>query len=148
MSPFSQFLDALTLSRNGVLSCLELTQRTNDSLEHHVISGNIVCGITEHLPNFFIINKLSTLPKNYKLFKRDYSKLDSEALISEGGNVNWSEVLGSESGATDVNTVFQNFYDRITEIINKNSPIRKPSRKKIKSVSTPWVTSGIKTSIM
>ena len=99
-------------------------------------------------PIFFIINKLSTLPKNYELFKRDYSKLDSEALISEVGNVNWSEVLGSESGATDVNTVFQNFYDRITEIINKHSPTRKPSRKKIKSVSTPWVTSGIKTSIM
>ena len=82
-------------------------------LEHHVISENIVCGITEHLPNFLIINKLSTLPKNYKLFKRDYSKLDSEELISEVGNVNWSEVLGSESGAPDVNTVFQNFYNRI-----------------------------------
>ena len=95
-----------------------------------------------------IINKLSTLPKNYKLFKRDYSKLDSEALISEVRNVSWSEVLGSESGATDVNTVFQNFYDRITEIINKHAPIRnKLSRKEIKSLSKPWVTPGIKTSI-
>ena len=94
-----------------------------------------------------IINKLSTLPKNYKLFKRDYSKLDSEALISEVRNVNCSEVLGSESGATDVNSVFQSFYDRITEIINKHAPIRKLSRKEIKSLSKPWVTPGIKTSI-
>ena len=94
-----------------------------------------------------IINKLSTLPKNYKFFKRDYSKLDSEALIPEVRNVNWSEVLGSESGATDVNTVFQSFYDRITEIINKHAPIRKLSRKEIKSLSKPWVTPGIKTSI-
>ena len=94
-----------------------------------------------------IINKLSTFPKNYKLFKRDYSKLDSEALISEVRNVNWSEVLGSESGATDVNTVFQSFYDRITEIIHKHAPIRKLSRKETKSLSKPWVTPGIKTSI-
>ena len=94
-----------------------------------------------------IINKLSTLPKNYKLFKRDYSKLDSKALISEVGNVNWSEVLGSESGATDINTVFQIFYDRITEITNKHAPIRKLSRKEIKSLSKSWVTPGIKTSI-
>ena len=86
-----------------------------------------------------IINKLSTLPKNYKFFKRDYSKLDSEALIPEVRNVNWSEVLGSESGATDVNTLFQSFYDRITEIINKYAPIRKLSRKEIKSLSKPWV---------
>ena len=78
-----------------------------------------------------IIHKLSTLPKNYKLFKRDYSKLDSQARISEVGNVNWSEVLGSESGGTDVNTVFQNFYDRMTEIINKHDPIRNLSRKEI-----------------
>ena len=56
---------------------------------------------------------ISALPKNYKLFKRDYSKLDSEALLSEVGNVNWSEGLRSESGATGVNSVFQNFYDRI-----------------------------------
>ena len=61
--------------------------------------------------------------------------------------MNLSEVLGSESGATDVNTVFQNFYDRITEIINKHAPIRKLSRKEIKSLSKPWVTPGIKTSI-
>ena len=94
-----------------------------------------------------IINKLSTLPKNYKLFKRDYSKLDSEALTSEVGNVNWSEVLGVESGATDVKTVFQNFDDRITEIINNHAPIHKLSRKEIKSLSKPWVTPGIKTSI-
>ena len=94
-----------------------------------------------------IINKLSTLPKNYKLFKRDYSKLDSEALLSEVGNVNWSEVLGVESGATDVKTVFQNFDDRITEIINKHGPIHKLSRKEIKSLSKPWITPGIKTSI-
>ena len=86
-----------------------------------------------------IINKLSTLPKNYKFFKRDYSKLDSEALISEVRNVNWSEVLGSETGTTDVNTVFHNFCDRIAEIINKYAPIRKLSRKEIKSLSKPWV---------
>ena len=118
-----------------------------NSLEHHVISENIVFGITDHLPNFLIINKLSTLPKNYKLFKRDYSKLDSEAHICEVGNVNWSEVLGSESGATDVNIVFQNSYDPITEIINKHAPIRKLFRKEIKSLSKPWVTPGIKPSI-
>ena len=34
-----------------------------------------------------------------------------------------------------------------TEIINKHAPIRKLSRKEIKSVSTPWVTPEIKTSI-
>lgn len=64
-------------------------------LEHHVVScGNIgsVVSLIIWL-FFFIINKLSTLLTNYKLFKRDYSKVDSEALISEVENVNWLEAL-------------------------------------------------------
>ena len=55
--------------------------------------------------------------------------------------------MSCESGATDVNTVFQSFYDRIAEIINKHAPIRNLSRKETKSPSKPWVTPGIKTSI-
>lgn len=51
--------------------------------------------------------------------------------------MNGSEVLGDESEATDVNTVFQNFYDRITEIINKHAPIRKLSRTEILSLFKP-----------
>lgn len=57
-----------------------------NSLEHQIISGKyIVCDITDHLPNFLIINKLSALPSNFKMYKRDYSKLNEEALIKEMG---------------------------------------------------------------
>ena len=34
-----------------------------NSLEHYAISDNIVCGITDHLPNFLIITKLSNAQK-------------------------------------------------------------------------------------
>ena len=68
-----------------------------NSLENHAISGNILCGITDHLPNFLIITKLSNPPKNFTMYKRDYSRLDNEALISEVSKVNWSEVLINES---------------------------------------------------
>ena len=114
-----------------------------NSLEHYAISGNIVYGITDHLPNFLIITKLSNPPKNFKLYKRDYSRLD----ISEVSNVNWEEVLTSESGVLDINTVFQNFYLCISYLINKHAPLHKFTRKEIKSLSKPWVTPGIQTSI-
>ena len=64
-------------------------------LEHHVVSrsniGLVVSLIIWLI--FFIINKLSTLSTNYKSFKKDYSKVDSEALIAEVENVNWLEAL-------------------------------------------------------
>ena len=103
-----------------------------NSLEHHAISGNIVCGITDHLPNFFIITKLSNPPKMFKMYKRDYSRLDNEALISEVSNVDWAEFLNIASGVSDVNTVFQNFYLCISDVINKYAPLRKLTRKEIK----------------
>lgn len=81
------------------------------------------------------------------MYKRDYSRLDNEALISEVSKVNWLEVLTNESEVADVNTVFQNFYLCISELINKHAPLRKLTRKEIKSLSKPWVTPGIKASI-
>ena len=41
---------------------------------HHTVSGNIIYDLIDHLLNFSIINKLSALPKNFKLSHRDYSK--------------------------------------------------------------------------
>ena len=61
--------------------------------------------------------------------------------------MDWAEVLNIASGVSDVNTVFQNFYLCISDVINKYVPLRKLSRKEIKSLSKPWVTPCIKTSI-
>ena len=48
-----------------------------NSLEHPTLSGNIVSDISDHLPNFLIINKISELPNNnLKLFKRNYSNFN------------------------------------------------------------------------
>ena len=41
-----------------------------NSIEHFTIRGNIVHDLTDHLPNFIIFNKFSTLPYNVKIFKR------------------------------------------------------------------------------
>ena len=84
------------------------------------------------MPNFFIITKLSNPPKMFKMYKRDYSRLDNEALISEVSNVDWAEFLNIASGVSDVNTVFQNFYLCISDVINKYAPLRKLTRKEIK----------------
>ena len=54
-----------------------------NSLEHFVISGNLCYDLTDHLPNFLIVSKLSSLPASTKVFRRDYSNLDRETLISD-----------------------------------------------------------------
>ena len=117
-----------------------------NSLEHYAISGNTVRGITDHLTNFMIITKLSNPPKDFKLYKRDYSRLFNDMLISEASKVNWKEVLTSESGKLDINT-FLEFLSLYFKSEKRQAPLRKLTRKEIKSLSKPEVTRGIQTSI-
>ena len=47
---------------------------------HHTVSGNIIYQLTDHLPNFLVINKFSTLPKNFRITKRDYYHYNEQKL--------------------------------------------------------------------
>ena len=117
-----------------------------NSLEHLATSRNILSGITDHLPNFIIVNKLSTLPNNLKVYKRDFSPLDRDALLSDVASIDWTGILSGEASAS-VKDIFQAFYQCISEIIDRNTPLRKLSRKELRSFSKPWITSGLKASI-
>ena len=50
-----------------------------NSLEHFTISGNIIYDISDHLPNFLIFDKFSSLSNNVTLYKSYFSKLDSHS---------------------------------------------------------------------
>ena len=56
-----------------------------NSMEHRTISGNILCDITDHLPNFLIINKFSYNFSNSKIviYRRDYSNFASDDFLNE-----------------------------------------------------------------
>ena len=115
-----------------------------NSLEHHIISGNIIYDLTDHLPNFVIINNFSDLSPAVSIYKRDYSHLDENNLIEEVNQINWHKIY---SNVSDPTTMFTSFYDKLNQIIDKHLPFKKLSRKEIKFSSKPWITKGIKTSI-
>jgi hypothetical protein len=114
-------------------------------LEHFTISGNIVYDVTDHLPNFLIINKFSCLTSNIKIYKRDYSKYNETDLINQVEAINWQNLFLSHGA--DPSNMFDSFYSEISSIIDKNIPIKVLSRKERKVQSKPWVTPGIRKSI-
>ena len=116
-----------------------------NSLQHHLVSGNILCDLTDHLPNFLIINRYSILPSNFKIYKRDYSKCNEQMLVKEFSNINWDKVLPTYGA--NVNDIFESFYLETTNIINKHAPLRKVTRSEIKIMSKTWITKAIKGSI-
>jgi hypothetical protein len=114
-----------------------------NSISHHTISGNILYDLTDHLPNFLIINKFSTLPKGFKIFKRDFSLFNEQNFLQEMQSVNWN----LESLDDNVNEMFDTFNSELMKIIDKHIPLKQLSRKDVKHRSKPWITSGIRTSL-
>ena len=100
-----------------------------NSLEYSTYSGNIIYDVSDHLPNFLIINKLSTVLKNQQVYKRDYSNFSETRLINEFKTLDWNEVLPPEATAEEL---FDAFYTKSTSIINKVAPLKLLSKKEKK----------------
>ena len=93
-----------------------------NSIEHFVISGNLIYDLTDHLPNFIIINRFGHLPPNVKIYKRDYSKFDKTQLVNEVSRINWETIFTSNNDPSDM---LNKFYTKISDIIDKHLPLKK-----------------------
>ena len=56
--------------------------------QHETLSGNLICDITDHFPNFLILNKFACASPNPRIYRRDYSNFNEEMLLEEMGQVN------------------------------------------------------------
>ena len=101
-----------------------------NSLEHFTISGNIIYDLTDHLPNFLILNKFSLLPTNVEIFRRDYSKLNESCLVNDIQSVNWHDFLSANNPSSS--TLFDIFYTKLSVIMDKHIPVKQLSKRELK----------------
>ena len=114
-----------------------------NSLDHNTISGNILCDLSDHLPNFLLINEID-ITREEDTYIRDYSNLDERIFIEKFEQIDWDETF---QGMNDVNQIFGTFYSTATNIIDQHIPLRKLSRRERKLRSKPWITPALKVSI-
>ena len=114
-----------------------------NSISHHTISGNVVYDLSDHLPNFLILNNFSTLPKNFELFRRDYSNFNELNFLQDIQAADWT----NNPTNNDVNLLFDSFYDKLSNIVDKHIPDKKMSKREIKFLSKPSITFGIRKSL-
>ena len=82
-------------------------------------SGNLLDRISEHLPNFLIIEKIKTfkMPKN-KIKKRDYSNFDKEKFIKYFQKSDLKDKISNMS----LNDKYGFLHESTMNTINKNIP--------------------------
>ena len=115
-----------------------------NSAEFQTSSGNILHDLSDHLPNFLIISKLSYSSKKPKCFKRDYSKCNEELLRDEFRALDWHNIFHDQQS---VSQIFESFYSTTSNLIDKYMPLRQLSRRDLKFHYKPWITPAIQTSI-
>ena len=113
------------------------------TFKHFTISGNIIYDISDHLPNFLIFDKFSSLSNVVKLYKRDYSHFDPQHLLSEFQLIDWHSVFLDQ----DASNIFRTFYNKLSVIIDKHIPVKQLSEKECMFLSKPWITTGLRKSI-
>ena len=64
-----------------------------NSIDHNLISGNLICDISDNLPNFLLIYNMPTSQCRTGFYVRDYSKLNETALYDEIKLIDWREIL-------------------------------------------------------
>ena len=114
--------------------------------EHQCISGNLTTNISDHLPQFIIVeNLLENIidRKDYQTEHTDYQNFNTDVFKRDIDQIEWFLATGN----TDVNLSFEIFLRLIEKTLDKHAPPKKTSRKKEKEKIKSWVTRGIRHSM-
>ena len=110
------------------------------------VAGSLISPISDHHAQFLIISNYRITQNSKKdIYQRTFKHFSSKRFITDLEKVNWDNILNVSEG--NVNKSFQNFSNKITDILDKHVPITKLSLKEMKSSNKPWLTKGILKSI-
>jgi len=108
------------------------------------LSGNLFADISDHLPNWIIIqsnDEIKTLVKDRPIIRlfTDKNKLNFRNCMA---NVDWSEVV--DSGCNNIDSIYNSFIDKINVNFDNSFPKVRLSARGSKDKS--WMTKGIRIS--
>ena len=116
-----------------------------NNLEENITSGNLICSISDHLPQFAIIEEIKTEPtttKQKRISFKNYKKFDLRKFTSDLNKIDWDLVHAGENS----DNKFQTFIRTINELVDSNTPTE-THKIYLKKSHKPWITQGVLKSI-
>ena len=115
-----------------------------NSLKEVIRSGNVITSISDHLPQYAILqweNKPNHRQKT-KTLKRDFRNFNRENFLNDFRNCPWDNIFHEKSPGEKLDV----FITQTTEVIDRHAPI-KAFKQKYTQARKPWITPGILKSI-
>ena len=109
-----------------------------------LVSGNIISDISDHFSQFCILTSVVNQTKGERKV-RDFSKFSSDSFTADISQVDWKEFV--ERDNVNVDRTFSFFYNKFNKILNKHALFKTLSKRRLKKLSKPWITKGIRTAI-
>ena len=151
----NHFVDCL--SSNSVLPLITLPTRFSNTHNETLIdnifsgtqdfdikSGNILAGISDHLPQFAIFNKIKFHSKTKDTFYKDWKSFSEKDFLDDFQKIDWNKKLCFDE--KDAGKSLDIFINTVNELTNKHVPSKRITKKQAKG--KPWITNGIKQSII
>ena len=121
---FANFLQPLILKPTRV------TKNQKPSLIYNIFinytdnsawSGNLIANISDHMPNFLVIDQKVSKMKQKPMFKRDFKHFIANKYVSEISSKN---LLPINYSTINLDGKFQHFQDGILSSINVHAPLK------------------------
>ena len=98
-----------------------------NTIGQDVVSGNLTCKITDHMPNFILINDFIQKRNKMKRRVRDFKTFNEKLYLNEIRDININSLLDAEN----INEIYDNYHDQLIEIINRHAPYKTLTNKEI-----------------
>ncbi len=116
-----------------------------NSLDKNIISGNLTSKISDHMPNFLIMNNHSLSSKNLPNKKRTYKNFKKEEYQKDIQSIDITPALLCYTD--DVNPIFKFYQDQLLAVMNKHAPFVTLTKKQMKWQQKPWISREIQNHI-
>ena len=116
--------------------CYQKKPKTNQI----IFSGNIYSDISDHFPNFLLLNFPAKIPKTTPSKIRIYSERNCKKFLNKLKAIDWNPVISINS----TNSAFNSFSDTFYELHNSCFP--KVTLSKSRKNDKPWITKGLRIS--
>ena len=112
-----------------------------NTFNFNALSGNLVTKISDHFPQFIIIEDLKVnYATLYWSYQHGYSDFREEAFVDEVSHLDFPPIYSSN---LNTNGKFDLFCDQIDSVCKVHVPYKRLSKKEVEISSKPWTTKEI-----
>ena len=112
----------------------------SNNTSYETTSGNIITQISDHFPQFLILNKVAMDYKTCSFAKLDFSNFSEQRFVDGFATQNMDFLSNTK---VSLNFKFGLFYDTVSSYVDNHVPVKKINKKDLKLHSKSWVNPQI-----